>query len=219
MVNIERKVQLSGKIHDKGVMILSGFFNWKFGSYIPLSFSASITFEQSYSKIDGDSASSTELYALISSLAGVPIKQGIAVTGSVNQNGEIQAIGGVNQKIEGFFKVCQAKGLTGDQGVIIPKSNLEHLMLKDEVIEAVQQNKFHIWAVETVEDGLEILTGMKAGERDKTGKFPKGTLYFRVEEQLKEFARRSEEFQKKLKKGKEAPGKKKPKKSPKEKKK
>jgi len=219
VVNIERKVQLSGKIHDKGVLILSGFFNWKFGSYIPLSFSASITFEQSYSRIDGDSASSTELYALISSLAGVPIKQGIAVTGSVNQNGEIQAIGGVNQKIEGFFKVCQAKGLTGDQGVIIPKSNLEHLMQKDEVIKAVQQNKFHNWAVETVEDGLEILTGMKAGERDKTGKFPKGTIYYRVEEQLKEFARRAEEFQKKLKKGKEAAGKKKPKKSREEKKK
>ncbi|MFQ5584966.1 MAG: Lon protease family protein, partial [Calditrichia bacterium] len=181
VVQIERKARLSGKIHDKGVLLLSGFFNWKFGEYVPLSFSASIAFEQSYSMIDGDSASSTELYALISSLSGVPIKQGIAVTGSVNQNGEIQAIGGVNQKIEGFFKVCQKKGLTGEQGVIIPHSNVDHLMLKDEVLEAVRKGKFHIWAIDTIDDGLKILTGLETGQRNKKGKFPKNTLYYKVE--------------------------------------
>ncbi len=200
VVNIERKARLSGKIHDKGLMILSGFFNSKFGEYIPLSFSASLTFEQSYSLIDGDSASSTELYALISSLAGVPIKQGIAVTGSVNQNGEVQAIGGVNQKIEGFFAVCKAKGLTGDQGVIIPRSNIAHLMLKDEVIQAVRQGKFHIWAVDTVEDGLKILTGREAGKRLKNGKFRRDTLYCLVENKLRTFARRAGEFRKEVSK-------------------
>ena len=196
VVHIERKARLSGKIHDKGVYVLSGFFNWKFGEYIPLSFSASLAFEQSYSTIDGDSASSTELYALISSLSGVPIKQGIAVTGSVNQNGEVQAIGGVNEKIEGYFKVCKAKGLNGSQGVMIPKSNLDHLILKDEVIEAVKKNKFNIWAVDTIEDGLKILTGEKVGRRNKSGKFPKNTIFFKVEETLREFTRRNDEYRK-----------------------
>lgn len=196
VVNIERKARLSGKLHDKGILILNGFFNSKFGEYIPLGFSASLTFEQSYSVIDGDSASSTELYALISSLAGVPLKQGIAVTGSVNQNGEIQAIGGVNQKIEGFFAVCKEKGLTGEQGVIIPRSNVEHLMLKEEVIRAVRAGKFHIWAIDTVEDGLKILTGMDAGERLRNGRFPRDTLYCRVENKLRTFARRADAFRK-----------------------
>ena len=198
VVHIERKARLSGKLHDKGVYILSGFFNSKFGSHIPLSFSASITFEQSYSMIDGDSASSTELFALISSLAEVPIKQGIAVTGSVNQNGEIQAIGGVNEKIEGYFRVCQAKGLNGEQGVIIPRSNVEHLMLKPEVVQAVQEGKFHIWAIDTVEDGLEILTGLPAGERNKRGQFPRNSIYYRVEQNLKKLARRADQFRKKI---------------------
>ncbi len=196
VVHIERKARLSGKIHDKGVYVFSGFFNSKFGSHIPLSFSASLTFEQSYSTIDGDSASSTELFALISSLAEVPIKQGIAVTGSVNQNGEIQAIGGINEKIEGFYRVCKAKGLTGEQGVIIPRSNVAHLMLKDEVIQAVAEGKFHIWAIDTVEDGLEILTGLPAGERNARGRFPRNTLYHRVEQNLKKLARRADAFRK-----------------------
>lgn len=208
VVHIERKAHLSGKIHDKGVYVLSGFFNWKFGEYIPLSFSASLAFEQSYSTIDGDSASSTELYALISSLSGIPIKQGIAVTGSVNQNGEVQAIGGVNQKIEGYFKVCQAKGLNGDQGVIIPRSNIEHLMLKDEVIEAVKKGKFNIWAIDTIEDGLKILTGKRAGKRNKQGKFPKGSVYHQVEETLREFTRRNDAYRKSVDKDKKKEAKK-----------
>ncbi len=198
IVNIERKANLSGKIHDKGVYVFTGFFNSKFGTHMPLSFSASITFEQSYSLIDGDSASSTELFALISSLAEVPIKQGIAVTGSVNQNGEIQAIGGVNEKIEGFFQICKAKGLTGEQGVIIPSANIKHLMLKDEVVEAVGKGQFHIWAIDTVEEGLKILTGIPAGERDSKGKFPRDTIYYRVEQRLIELARTAEKFRKKI---------------------
>ncbi len=200
VVHIERKARLSGKIHDKGVLVLSGFFNWKFGEYIPLSFSASLTFEQNYGMVDGDSASATELFALISCLAGVPIKQGIAVTGSVNQDGEIQPIGGVNQKIEGFFRVCQSKGLTGEQGVIIPRANVQHLVLKDEVQEAVRAKKFHIWAIDTVEDGLEILTGKKAGQRNARGQFPRGSIYALVEKNLIEMARRTEAFRKKISK-------------------
>jgi lon-related putative ATP-dependent protease len=198
VVHIERKARLSGKIHDKGVYVLSGFFNWKFGEYIPLSFSASLAFEQSYSTIDGDSASSTELYALISSLADVPINQGIAVTGSVNQNGEVQAIGGVNQKIEGYFKVCKAKGFTGKQGVIIPASNEEHLMLREEIQTAIRNGQFHIYSVENIEDGLKILTGMAAGKRNKKGSFQKNTLYQKVEERLRLFSRRNEAFKNSL---------------------
>jgi predicted ATP-dependent protease len=198
LINIERKAGLTGKIHDKGVYILTGFFNSKFGAFIPISFSASLAFEQSYGKIDGDSASSTELYALLSSLANVPIKQGIAVTGSVNQNGEIQAIGGVNEKIEGFFEVCKYKGLDGNQGVMIPSSNVPDLILKDGVLEAVKENKFHIWSVDTVEAGLKILTGFNAGKQGKTHKFTKNSLYDRVEKRLREFADRSEEYRKSL---------------------
>jgi len=196
LINIERKARLSGKIHDKGILILNGFFNSKFGEYMPLNFSASITFEQSYSTVEGDSASSTELYALISCLANVPIKQGIAVTGSVDQNGDIQAIGGVNQKIEGFYAVCKEKGLNGEQGVIIPRSNIENLMLEEEIVKAVREGKFHIWAVDTVEDGLKILTGLDAGHRQKNGKFPRNTIYYMVENRLKSFAKRADEFKK-----------------------
>jgi lon-related putative ATP-dependent protease len=197
VVNIERKVRLSGKFHDKGLLILAGFFNSKFGQFIPPAFSASLTFEQSYSMIEGDSASSTELYALISSLSGIPIRQGIAVTGSVNQNGEVQAIGGVNEKIEGYYQVCKNKGLTGKQGVIIPRSNIDNLMLKEEVVRAVRANRFKIWAVDTVEDGLKILTGKESGKRQKNGKFPRNSLYFQVDNQLRIYSKRANEFRKK----------------------
>jgi len=188
VIAIDREVKMSGPIHNKGVLILSGYLNAQFGQQIQISMSASITFEQSYEGIDGDSASSTELYALLSSLAEIPIKQGIAVTGSVNQLGEIQPIGGVNEKIEGFFQVCKRKGLTGDQGVLIPKSNLKNLVLNDEVIDAVKNGRFHIYPVATVEEGIEILTGKKAGKRQKNGQFPRGTVFRAVEDRLKKMA-------------------------------
>ena len=193
MVNIEREVKLSGPIHDKGVMILTGYLGGTFAAERPLTLSASICFEQSYDGIEGDSASSTELYALLSALSGVPVKQGIAVTGSVNQRGMIQPIGGVNFKIEGFFAVCKSQGLTGHQGVMIPKANERHLMLNDEVMEAVAAGRFHIWSVETIEQGIEILTGMKAGERDKHGSFPKKTVFHLVDKRLAEMAERMQE--------------------------
>jgi predicted ATP-dependent protease len=193
MVNIEREVKLSGPIHDKGVMILTGYLGGMFAADRPLSLSASICFEQSYDGIEGDSASSTELYALLSALSGVPINQGIAVTGSVNQRGMVQAIGGVNFKIEGYFAVCRSQGLTGQQGVMIPRTNERHLMLNDEVMEAVRAGQFHIWSVETIEQGIEILTGMKAGQRDKHGRFPKKTVFHLVDERLAEMAERMEE--------------------------
>ncbi len=185
MVNIEREVKLSGPIHDKGVLILTGYLGGVFAIDQPLSLSASICFEQSYDGIEGDSASSAELYTLLSALSGVPIKQGIAVTGSVNQRGIIQPIGGVNYKIEGFYAVCKSQGLNGQQGVMIPKSNERHLMLNDEVITAVREGRFHIWSVETIEQGIEILTGMAAGTRGRNRKFPKGTIYQLVDEGLR----------------------------------
>lgn len=184
MVNIEREVKLSGPIHDKGVLILTGYLGGTFAAKRPLSLSASICFEQSYDGIEGDSASSTELYALLSALSGVAIKQGIAVTGSVNQRGIVQPIGGVNHKIEGFFAVCQAQGLTGEQGVMIPKSNERHLMLHEDVVQAVNDGRFQIWSVETIEQGIEILTGITAGQRGKNGKFAKGSIYQRVDDRL-----------------------------------
>ncbi|MGB9665197.1 MAG: AAA family ATPase [Ignavibacteria bacterium] len=185
IVNIEREARLSGKIYDKGVLVISGLLKEKFGQNFPLSFSASICFEQSYSGVDGDSASSTEIYALLSALSGIPIKQGIAVTGSVNQKGIIQPIGGVNEKIEGFFKVCKIKGLDGTQGVIIPKRNLKDLLLKDEVIDAVKKGMFNIWAIDTIDEGIEILTGVKAGKLIN-GKWEKNTVYEQVYNRLKE---------------------------------
>ena len=193
MVNIEREVKLSGPIHDKGVMILTGYLGGTFAAECPLTLSASICFEQSYDGVEGDSASSTELYALLSALSGIPVKQGIAVTGSVNQRGMIQPIGGVNFKIEGFFAVCKSQGLTGHQGVMIPKANERHLMLNDEVMEAVAAGQFHVWSVETIEQGIEILTGMKAGERDKHGGFPKKTVFHLVDKRLAEMAERMQE--------------------------
>ena len=198
IINIEREAKLSGKIHDKGVLILAGFFYEKFGKDMPLSFSASITFEQSYSGIDGDSASSAELYALISSLSGVPINQGIAVTGSVNQKGEIQAIGGVNEKIEGFFKVCQSRGLTGDQGVIIPRANIKNLLLKDEIVQAVKNGAFHVWAVDNIEDGLYILTGQKCGLRHKDGSYTKNSIFEKVRLRLVDFAKQTQLFRQQI---------------------
>jgi len=188
VVDIERQVKMGGNIHSKGVMILNGYLGEKFAQERPLSLSASICFEQSYDGVDGDSASSTEAYCILSSLSGVPIKQFIAVTGSMNQHGMVQPIGGVNEKIEGFFHVCKAKGLTGDQGVMIPESNIKHLMLKDEVIDAVKKKKFHIWSVSTIDEGIEVLTGKKAGLKDKRGKYPKGTINYLVDEKLKEYS-------------------------------
>jgi lon-related putative ATP-dependent protease len=193
VVNIERKARLSGNIHDKGVLILSGYLGAKYAQNKPLSLSASLCFEQSYEMIEGDSASAAELIALISSLSGVPIKQGIAITGSVNQKGQIQPIGGVNEKIEGFYHVCKVKGLTGEQGVIIPHQNVKNLMLKKEVIEAIRKGNFHIYPVETVDQAIEIITGVEAGERGVDEKFKEGTVNFLVDKRLKELA---EEFRK-----------------------
>ncbi|MFQ6008871.1 MAG: Lon protease family protein [Candidatus Zixiibacteriota bacterium] len=188
VINIEREAELSGPIHNKGVLVLSGYLRHMFAQDKPLVMSASLTFEQSYSGVDGDSASSTEIYALLSSLSGIPIKQGIAVTGSVNQKGEIQPIGGVNEKIEGFFDVCKSRRLTGDQGVIIPHQNVRDLLLRPDVIEAVEKGKFHIYPIKTVEDGLEILTGRPAGRRLRNGKFTKGSVFAAVDERLRSMA-------------------------------
>jgi lon-related putative ATP-dependent protease len=171
LVNIERECDLSGSTHDKGVLILEGYLRNRYARAHPLALSASLTFEQSYGWIEGDSASSAELYCLLSALANVPLRQDIAVTGSVNQHGEVQAVGGVNEKVEGFFDVCQARGLTGKQGVCIPRSNVRHLVLRHDVIEAVREGKFHVWAVDTIDEGIELLTGMTAGDVDQEGAF------------------------------------------------
>ena len=198
VVNIEREAELSGSTHDKGVLILSGYMGRTFAQQHPLSLSISITFEQSYFGIDGDSASSTELYAILSSLADMPIKQGIAVTGSVNQKGKIQAIGDVNQKVEGFYQVCKEKGMNGQQGVMIPKANIQNLMLKKEVIDAVKKKKFHIYQVSTVEEGIEILTGVPTGKPNKKGIYPEGTVYGAVQKKLREYVKRSEKLKKEI---------------------
>jgi predicted ATP-dependent protease len=194
IINIERESQMSGRIHDKGVLILSGYLGWKYAQDSPLSLSASLCFEQSYEGVEGDSASSTELYCLISSLSEVPMKQSIAVTGSVNQKGEIQAIGGVNQKIEGFFQVCQARGFTGDQGVMIPHQNVQNLMLRQEVLDAVREGKFHIYSVSTIDEGIRILTGMEPGEKKPDGTYPKGTINYLVDKKLKDMAAKLRQF-------------------------
>ncbi len=196
VVNIERKARLSGNIHDKGVLILSGYLGAKYARNKPLSLSASLGFEQSYEMIDGDSASAAELITLISSLSGVPIKQRFAITGSVNQKGQIQPIGGVNEKIEGFYYVCKAKGLTGEHAVIIPHQNVRHLMLKNEVVEAIRNGKFHIYPVETVDEAIELLTGMEAGKRTPKGEFEKGTVNYLADKRLKKL---TEQFKKLLK--------------------
>ncbi len=185
IINIERESKLSGKTHDKGMLILSGYLGRTFAQRYPLNLAISITFEQSYGGIDGDSASSTELYAILSSLSGIGINQGIAVTGSVNQKGEVQAIGGVNQKVEGFFEVCRTKGLTGRQGVMIPRANVQNLVISREVLKFVKKGKFHLWAVSTIEEGIEILTGIPAGKPNKTGDYPKKTVFGKVQKKLK----------------------------------
>jgi len=191
VINIEREAKLSGKTHDKGMLILSGYMGRTFAQKYPLSLSASVTFEQSYGGIDGDSASSTELYAILSSLSRIPVRQGVAVTGSVNQKGDIQAIGGVNQKVEGFFEVCKAKGLTGRQGVMIPASNVKNLMLKKEVVDAVAKGDFHIYRVATVSEGIEILTGHAAGEPGEDGDYPRGTVFGEVQNTLTSYLKQS----------------------------
>ena len=194
IVNIERESKLSGKSHDKGVLILGGYLGGKYAQQSPLSLSTSVCFEQSYDGVDGDSASSTELYAILSSLAEIPIKQGIAVTGSVNQNGEVQAIGGVNYKIEGHYDVCRVKGFSDGQGVMIPKANVHNLMLRADVVDAVKAGKFRIYAVSTIDEGIEVLTGVNAGARNSDGSYPEGSVNDRVQKKLQLFT----EQQKKL---------------------
>lgn len=193
IVNIEREVSMSGTSHSKGVMILSAYIGEKFAQDAPLSLAASLCFEQLYSGVDGDSASSTELYALLSSLSELPIKQNLAVTGSVNQKGEIQPIGGVTDKIEGFFNICKLRGLTGDQGVMIPYQNIKNLNLSDEVIKAVKDGNFHVYPVKTIDEGIEILTGVPAGKKNKDGNYPAGTVNYLVNEKLKKYSEAGKE--------------------------
>jgi lon-related putative ATP-dependent protease len=194
VVDIERKAELGGPLHSKGVFILEGFLGARYAHDHPLSLSASLVFEQSYGGVDGDSASSTELYALLSALAEAPIKQSLAVTGSVNQHGEVQAIGGANEKIEGFFDVCAARGLSGEQGVLIPASNVIHLMLRQDVIDAVERGEFHIYPIATIDEGIEVLTGVPAGTRGDDDLFPEGTINRRVEDRLIALAEKRRSF-------------------------
>ncbi|NLG73514.1 MAG: AAA family ATPase [Chloroflexi bacterium] len=193
VINIEREVELSGPIHSKGVLILSGFLGARYARERPLTLSASLVFEQSYGGVDGDSASSAELYALLSAIAGVPIRQSLAVTGSINQHGEVQAIGGVNEKIEGFFDICRARGLTGDQGVLIPEANTKHLMLRQDVIDAAAAGRFHIYPVSHVDQGIELLTGIPAGEADAEGNYPPDTINGMVQRELMRLVEKQKE--------------------------
>jgi len=194
LINIERESNLSGRFHDKGIHIISGFLRSHFAQNKPLSLAASICFEQSYSGVDGDSASSTEVYALVSALANLPLRQDVAVTGSMNQQGDIQAIGGVNEKIEGFYDVCRIQGLTGTQGVAIPAANVEDLMLREDLLEAVAAKKFHVWPVARIEQGIELLTGVPAGDRNGDGLFAPGTAFARLDERLSEMAKAIKEY-------------------------
>ena len=191
VINIEREVKLSGPTHDKGILILSAYLSATYAKDFPLSMTATLVFEQSYGKVDGDSASCAELFALLSSLSEVPIDQSIAVTGSVNQNGQVQAVGGINEKIEGFYDVCSLVSGKKRHGIIIPASNLKHLMLKEEVLDAVKSGSFSIYAIENVDEGMEILTGKSAGKKDKNGKFEKNSINYLVEEKLKFLANKS----------------------------
>jgi ATP-dependent Lon protease len=195
LINIEREANLSGRFHDKGIHIIAGYLRSRFAQDKPMSLAASICFEQSYSGVDGDSASSTEIYALVSALSGLPLRQDIAVTGSINQQGDIQAIGGVNEKIEGFYDVCRIKGLTGSQGVMMPDSNVEDLMLREDILDEVAAGKFHIWPVAKVEQGIEILTGMVAGQKSSDGKFEAGTVFALMDDRLRDMARTLKEFE------------------------
>jgi predicted ATP-dependent protease len=193
-VDIEREVELGGPLHSKGVLILSGFLSAMFGQNMPLSLSASLVFEQSYGGVDGDSASSTELYALLSAIAEQPIRQNLAVTGSVNQYGDVQAIGGVNEKIEGFFDVCNSRGLTGDQGVLIPEANTKHLVLRPDVVQAVADGQFSVYPVKRIDQGIELLTGVPAGAQNADGSYPEGTVFRKVADRLKEMAEARQKF-------------------------
>ena len=192
IINIEREIEMSGTSHSKGVLILSGYLGETFAQDFPLSLTASLCFEQLYNGVDGDSASSTELYALLSSLSGIPIKQSIAVTGSVDQKGNIQPIGGINEKIEGFYQVCKQRGLTGEHGVVMPIQNVKNLNLSDEIIDSVKEGKFHIYAISTIDEGIEILTGVPAGKKNKEGKFPAGTIKYLAYEKLKRYSKNEE---------------------------
>ncbi len=194
VVDIEREVAMGGPIHSKGVMILAGFLGERYARQHPLSLSASLVFEQSYSGVEGDSASSAELYALLSAIAAIPINQSMAVTGSVNQHGQVQPIGGVNEKIEGFFDACSKRGLTGDQGVLIPVGNVQHLMLRSDVIDAVERKAFAIYAVATIDQGIELLTGLTAGEPDDDGRYPEGSVNAAVQNALVQMARRRKAY-------------------------
>jgi predicted ATP-dependent protease len=190
IIDVEREAQLGGAIHTKGIAILRGYLGRMFGQERPLSLRAQLAIEQSYGEIDGDSASSSELFAVLSALADLPIDQGTAVTGSVNQLGELQAIGGVCAKIEGFFDLCVARGLSGKQGVMLPRSNVQHLVLRGDVAEAIAQGRFHLYAVDDVAHGIELLTGVSAGTRDESGHFPAASVFARVERRLIEIAER-----------------------------
>ncbi len=194
IINIEREVKMSGAIHSKGVLILKGFLGERFAENKPLSLSASLVFEQSYSHIDGDSASSAELYALLSAIGDIPLKQSLAVTGSVNQHGIVQPIGGVNEKIEGFFNICKQRGLTGDQGVLIPQANEKNLMLKDEVILAVEAGEFNIYSVSNIDEGMQLLTGLEMGKKDEQGNYPEGTISSRIMQVLDQMAETRRSF-------------------------
>jgi predicted ATP-dependent protease len=191
VINIEKEAAMSGSIHDKGIEVLTGYLGQKYAQEFPLSLSSRVCFEQNYSGVDGDSASSTELYAVLSSLAETPIRQDIAVTGSINQRGDIQAIGGVTYKIEGFYDLCNKRGLTGKQGVLIPHANIAELTLKDEVIEAVKNGVFHIYAIHTVDEGIELLTGVPAGRKNEKGKYPSDSIHGLVYKKLKEFHKKT----------------------------
>ena len=194
IIDIERESQMGGQTHTKGVLILSGYLNSKYAREKPLSLTARLAFEQSYSGVDGDSASSTELYAILSALSGKPIKQHIAVTGSVNQKGEVQAIGGVNEKVEGFYEVCKSKGLIGNEGCMIPYSNVQNLMLKEELVTDIKEGRFHIWPVKTIDQGVEVLTGIDAGKFQPNGSYPEGTIHQIVQDRLDEMAELIKEF-------------------------
>jgi predicted ATP-dependent protease len=194
LVHIDREAELGGKLHNKGAMTLAGYLGGRYAADVPLALFATIAFEQLYEEIEGDSAASAELYALLSSLSGFPVCQGLAVTGSVNQRGEVQAIGGVNEKVEGFYRVCKVKGLTGRQGVIIPESNRRHLMLHREVVDAVGKGDFHIHAVSHVDQGVELLTGRTAGEPDESGVFPEGSVNRAVQDRIRGLAEKSREY-------------------------
>jgi lon-related putative ATP-dependent protease len=194
VVDVQREVNMGGPIHGKGVMIISGYLTSKFAYDKPLTLSARIVFEQNYAGVEGDSASSTELYALLSALSGVPIKQNFAVTGSVNQKGEIQPIGGVNEKLEGYFEVCKSIGLNGTHSVLIPESNVSNLMLRKEVVDAVEAGKFHVYSAKTIDDGIEILTGVAAGRSISSGGFEKDSIYDRVDGKLRELSETSKRF-------------------------